>query len=146
MDEQAVPTCYAAFFADDDRSGAHDLHQPALFDAQPSPADVAAAQPLHSGTHPALHDARDAVAAPLTQDRDTPGEEPVATVHNAVRQAQILADLRAEINARAAHYTVARRAGPADLYDLDDDYSSGWSAFRGEQNRTEQAESTGMSL
>ena len=43
---------YAEVFAEANRAAEHDRHQPALFDLQPNPADVAGAQPLHGTPRP----------------------------------------------------------------------------------------------
>ena len=42
-----TPDGYAELFAEAERAADREREQPALFDAQPTPADVAAAQPLH---------------------------------------------------------------------------------------------------
>ena len=42
-----MPDGYAELFADAERAADREREQPALFEARPTPADVAAAQPLH---------------------------------------------------------------------------------------------------
>ena len=72
--------------------------QPALFDAQPTPADVAAAQPLHVDD---TSGGPSGAGIEHTEDEST-ADDPGLTVSQATRQAEIIAELRAELDARAA--------------------------------------------
>ena len=59
---------YAELFAEAERATEREREQPALFDAQPTAADVAAAQPLH------VDDATTNSASPTSAGR--PGRPP----------------------------------------------------------------------
>ena len=141
---------YAGLFAEAERAA--EREQPALFDAHPTPTDVAAAQPLHLDESTAGH-SRSADADPTDADRtdadrtdagrtdagrtdagrtgDEPiGEDSVLTVSQAARYADIAADFAAGIAARAAearrHLIDLDHDGEPSGYDYDDgdDYGS----------------------
>jgi hypothetical protein len=113
---------YAAVFAEADRAAERHRHQPPLFDLQPTPADVAAAQPLRgapaAATTPAATTPAGAAEA-TTEPAGTAADpsagnaaagaaahaEPGDTVRQVQRQAQIIAALRDNIAA-------ARRGPP----------------------------------
>jgi hypothetical protein len=134
---------YAELFAEAERAAEREREQPALFDAQPTAADVAAAQPLH------VDDATTNSASPTSAGRSGPTAEALSTdgrsstddeagaengssteeesstrdseltVSQATRQAEIIAELRAELDAHvAAAQTPAPRRG-ADSGDED---------------------------
>ena len=113
----STPDGYAELFAEAERAADREREQPALFDAQPTPADVAAAQPLHvddtSGRSPA--------GVEHTEDEST-ADDSALTVSQATRQAEIIAELRAELDARAtaaAPTPPGQRSADPDDDDLD---------------------------
>jgi hypothetical protein len=116
-------------FAAAARGADQDRQQPALFDLQPTPADVAAAQPLRADPAPATGPAGPAdtaigrgglhvSASPPDSEGDGEGAagdgEQAKTVGSAQRQAQIIAALRTDIAA------AARRRATAAGHDNDD--------------------------
>jgi hypothetical protein len=64
----------------------------AVEEVQAAPGDVAAAQPLHSDAAHAEHG-----SAPPEQAADESTTDPESTVAQAVRQAEVIAELRAEL-------------------------------------------------
>lgn len=89
---------YAVLFSDAARVADEEREQPALLDVQPTPADLAAAQPLHSGHSD--HGPGD-VAAPSTDGAAVPADTAL-TLAQAARQAEIISELRGELDTRAA--------------------------------------------
>ena len=130
---------YAELFAEAERAAEREREQPALFDAQPTAADVAGAQPLHAddaranslnspGRTGRTGEASSTNGGFRTEDAASTGgagtddgsileeesntSDAVLTVSRAARQAEFLAELRAEIDARvAAAQTPAPRRG-----------------------------------
>jgi hypothetical protein len=104
---------YAALFAEADRAADPEDSQLALFDAQPSPADVVAAQPLHlnnaaggqGGDTAAEHTAVEHTAVEHTDDESSThvssNGDAALTVSQAARRAEIIAELRVELDARS---------------------------------------------
>ena len=105
---------YAAVFAEADRAAERDRHQSSMFDLQPTPADIAAAQPLRAA--PPATTAPAAAPSATTPEPagtavdpsageaavgDAVGAEPGETVGQVQRQAQIIDALRANIAAAA---------------------------------------------
>ena len=127
---------YAELFVEAERAAEREREQPALFDAQPTAADVAGAQPLHVDEASAnslnssgrIGEASSTNGGFRTEDAASTGgagtddgsileeesstSDAVLTVSRAARQAEFLAELRAEIDARvAAVQTPAPRRG-----------------------------------
>lgn len=94
----AEVTGYAIVFADAERVADRDRHQPGLFDAEPAPGDIAAAQPLHADTG---HARRGSVSSGPSPN-ESASDEPEVTTGQATRQAEARARLRAQIDARSA--------------------------------------------
>jgi hypothetical protein len=92
-----------------------DRHQPGLFDVQSSIGDMAATQPLHTAGVPAGQG-----SGPPEQGPDEPtSSASEVTVAHAKRQAEILAELRAEFDARVAAAAEPVRAHRDDLNEGD---------------------------
>ena len=126
------PTGTPAAFAAADRAAAYDRHQPALFDEHPTAADVAAAQPLDPDAAGSCH----ATTRSHQDDAEPTGVESSVTVAQAARQAEIIAALRAEIDARRDAAAPSRRGPTVDV-----DAAGDLDATRGEdQRRTERVE------
>ena len=123
-----VPDGYAAAFADAARAADRDRHQPALFDVHPSAADLAAAQPLDPDDA-----AGGRVATGGRQDEgESTGLASTVTVAHAARQAEIIAALRAEIDARREESPSGR---PGRTVAADVDAAGDINATRGEDER-----------
>jgi hypothetical protein len=114
----AAPDGYAELFAETERAAAREQEQPALFEVQPAPVDVAAAQPLHLPDAPGSASSGGAADTSTEHTEDESGvEDATLTVSHATRQAEIIAELRAELDARPG--AVGR--GRDHAADLDDD-------------------------
>jgi hypothetical protein len=112
------PDGYAELFAEAERAANREREQPTLFDAQPTPTDVAAAQPLHIDD---TSGGRTGAGVEHTEDGST-ADDSALTVSQATRQAEIIAELRAELDARAAAAAPTpprRRSADPDDDDLD---------------------------
>ena len=130
---QTVPDGYAALFDQARREAERAAVQPALFETEPVADDIAAAQSLRTG-EPDDRDAastspvRAAGSAGAASGDDT-AADPVVTVGQARRDAEIIASLRDRIAARAA-VEAARLRGDPDGDDhgqgYDDGYGSGY--------------------
>ena len=118
----AAPDGYAELFAETERDAEREREQPALFEVEPTPLDVAAAQPLHLDGSPG--DAAGARAVDTAGGRsadEATVEETSLTVSQATRQAEVIAEMRAELDARAGAVAGAPlpRAADPDDEDLD---------------------------
>jgi hypothetical protein len=109
------PDDYAELFAEAERAADREREQPALFDAQPTPADVAAAQPLHVDDTSC---GRAGAGVEHIED-ESAVDDSALTVAQATRQAEIIAELRAELDARAAAAPTPPRQRSADPDDED---------------------------
>ena len=129
---------YAVLFADAERAADREREQPVLFEARPIPADVAAAQPLHVDDAPG---SSGAAGAEHTDDEST--TDSTLTVSQASRQARIIAELRAELDTRAA----AAAPPPSRERGADDDENLGFGATRDDdvESRTDVAQGQGLS-
>ena len=129
---------YAVLFADAERAADREREQPVLFEARPIPADVAAAQPLHVDDAPG---SSGAAGAEHTDDEST--TDSTLTVSQASRQARIIAELRAELDTRAA----AAAPAPPRERGADDDEDLGFGATRDDdiESRTDVAQGQGLS-
>ena len=108
---EAAPDGYAELFAETERVAEREREQPALFEAQPTTVDVAAAQPLHLDD--SAGDAPGGRASDTTAERtqdESAAENAALTVSEAARQAEIIAEMRAELDARAGAATPAAPA------------------------------------
>jgi hypothetical protein len=92
-----------------------DRHQPGLFDAQPALGDVAAAQPLHADTGPGGRGS----GPPGQGPNQSANDASEVTVKQTTRRAEILAELRAQIDARTAAAGERRRTRHDDLDEHD---------------------------
>ena len=122
---------YAALFAEAERAA--EREQPALFDAHPTPTDIAAAQPLHlddptaGHSHSADADRTDADRTDADRTDDEPiGEDSVLTVSQAARYADFAAGIAARAAEARRHLTDLDHDGEPSGYDYDDadDYGS----------------------
>jgi hypothetical protein len=118
----AAPDGYAELFAETQRDAEREREQPALFEVEPTPLNVAAAQPLHLDGSPG--DAAGARAVDTAGGRsadEATVEEASLTVSQATRQAEVIAEMRAELDARAGAVAGAPlpRAADPDGEDLD---------------------------
>jgi len=135
-----APDGYAELFAEAERAADREREQPALFEAEPAAADVAAAQPLQVD-YSADGRGKDTAAA---HTEDSTAEDSMLTVSRAARHAEIIAELRAELDARAAAAvpTPPRHRGT----DPDDeDRDIGASHDDGVESRTDVAQGHGLS-
>jgi hypothetical protein len=119
---EAAPDGYAELFAETERAVEREREQPTLFEVQPTPVDVAAAQPLHLDESPS--DAAGGRAVDTTAERtedEAAVEDASLTVSQSTRQAEIIAEMRAELDARAGTAAGAPlpRAADPDDEDLD---------------------------
>jgi hypothetical protein len=116
---EAAPDGYAQLFAETERAAEREREQPALFEAQPTPVNVAAAQPLHLDDSPGERGGDTTVEH---NEDESVAEDSALTVSQAARQAEIIAELRAELDARTAAAAPAaprQRAPDPDDEDLD---------------------------
>ena len=137
----ATPDGYAELFAEAEGAADREREQPALFDAQPTPADVAAAQPLHAVSVDDTSGGRSGTGVEHTEDESTTGDS-AFTVSQATRQAEIIAELRAELDARAAAAPTPPRQRSADPDDEDLDIGA---ARHDVGSRSEAAQGQGLS-
>ena len=114
---------YVALFAEAERAAEREREQPTLFDAHPTPTDVAAAQPLHLDGSTAGH-SHSADADPT--DAEPIGEDSVLTVSQAARYADIAADFAARAAEARRHLIDLDHDDETSDYDYDDgdDYGS----------------------
>jgi hypothetical protein len=133
-----TPDGYVELFAEAERAADREREQPALFDAQPTPADVAAAQPLHVDD---TSGGRSGAGVEHTED-ESAASDSARTVSQATRQAEIIAELRAELDARAAAAPTPPRRRSADPDDEDLDIGA---ARHDVGSRSEAAQGHGLS-
>jgi hypothetical protein len=100
---------YAEVFARAERTDEQERQQPGLFDAQPADADVAAAQPVHEDDPAGGR--RHSDTAQRSNEDESATEEAAVTVGQAARGAEIIAELRGELDARAAAAVAPQRRG-----------------------------------
>ena len=134
-----APDAYARLFAETERAADSERHQPALFEAQPAPADVAAAQPVHINDSPG---GRSRIAG---RAEDEPVDRAAPTVAQAARQADIIAELRAELDARTAAAAPPVTRGPAAERDDDLDLDLGVSRHDDIESSADVAQGHGLS-
>jgi conjugative relaxase-like TrwC/TraI family protein len=135
-----TPDGYVELFAEATRAADREREQPVLFDAQPTPADVAAAQPLHVED---MSGGRSGAGVEYTEDEST-ADDSALTVSQSTRQAEIIAELRAELDARAAAAApTPPRQRSADPDDGDIEVGA---ARRDIESRSEAVQGQGLSI